>query len=120
VTRSRFPESVRTCIGRVAADAEAQIARAPYAEVAADLLEDLDHILQTAAGFRGRECMSEDALAVCSGLHQKVNELTECEGRDSTLWTTDGLRSDPKWAAIRAAAQRALLELDGLGERAWR
>jgi len=114
MTRDPFFESLRREIATLAADAETQVRSVSAGLSFAELeLQDVDHMLEVMLGERGRVALSSAQLAACRRLKETLDQVVSGEPATSSFWTNDGVRTHPKWAAIRIAAREALSELNG-------
>ena len=108
-----FLDSLRREVALLAADAETQIRSVSAGLSFAELeLQDIDHMLEVMIGERGRATMSSRQVGACRRLKAKLDRAVRGEPETSSFWTNEGVRTHPKWAAIRRAAQETLDELD--------
>lgn len=107
-----FFDSLRREVAMLASNAETQIRSvSPGLSFAELQLQDIDHMLEVMLGERGRTAMSPGQIGACQRLDRTLKRIVREEPGTSPFWTNDGVRSHPKWAAIRSVAKETLDEL---------
>lgn len=108
----QFLSWLRDELSMLCADAETQVrSMQPGLSFAELNLQDVDHVLEVALGQRGRDAMSVADITACRQLYVTLREICRGEPEQSSFWTSDGVRSHPRWAAVRTATREALAQV---------